>query len=109
MPEAVLEFHPDVEPDLEEVFAFIAADNEHYAELVTESIRKCIDGLRFNPRQGPPYRSSLPSLTHVHRLVVIPYRRYLVFYKIEGDVVRILYVHAADRSFEKRHTRGQRS
>ena len=100
--------HPDVEDkDLDEIFRFIAEDDLEAAKRVVMGITKTIEFLGQYPDLGSAYSHKHPKLQGIykHTAVKIPgksYRNYLIFYRIEPDHIRILYVFRVSRQIPER-------
>jgi toxin ParE1/3/4 len=88
-----LERHPAViTEDLPAVYRSIALDNPPAAERVLDAIELTFAQLARQPECGVTYRSQNRSLPDMRMLPVIGFANYLVFYRIEAEAVRILYV-----------------
>ncbi|CAN5590235.1 hypothetical protein BH20VER1_BH20VER1_02980 [soil metagenome] len=88
-----LDRHPAVvAEDLPRIYAFIAKDDNAAAERVLWAIEATFAQLERQPASGVRYRSSNPDLRGVRMLPVSGFPEYLVFYKLEREAVRILYV-----------------
>lgn len=91
--EVRLERHAAViEEDLPAIYAHIARDNPAAAERVIEAVEVSLQQIAAQPECGVvyPVRNSLSPA--VRMLPVIGFNNYLIFYRIEGDAVRVLYV-----------------
>lgn len=88
-----LERHPAVVAlDLPRIYRFISADNPAAAERVLEAIEHTFEQLAGQPESGVRYRSGRRELADVRMLPVSGFANYLIFYRIDADVVRVLYV-----------------
>lgn len=88
-----LERHPAVvAEDLPRLYAFIARDDPAAAERLLKGVALTFAMLTRQPECGVPYRTRNPNLPRVRMLPVTGFENYLVFYKLEAEVVRILYV-----------------
>ena len=88
-----LERHPAViTDDLPDIYRSIASDNPSAAERVLDAIELTFAQLMRQPECGMTYRSRNRNLPEVRMLPVIGFANYLVFYRIEAEAVRILYV-----------------
>ena len=88
-----LERHPAViTEDLPDIYASIARENPPAAEQVLEAVEATFAQLTQQPECGVTYRSRNRSLPDVRMLPVIGFANYLVFYRIEVEAIRILYV-----------------
>ncbi|HZL29147.1 MAG TPA: type II toxin-antitoxin system RelE/ParE family toxin [Acidobacteriaceae bacterium] len=78
-----IEYSLDVEEDLDEIAAYIAADNPRRAVTFIREIRAEIDRIG----QGPLLYQLRPDVGSDARLGVVG--RYVILFWIDGDVVRI--------------------
>ena len=78
--------------DLPAIYAFIARDNPVAAERVLEAVALTFDIISREPNCGVIYTRRSPQLSGVRMLPVSSFPNYLVFYRIEKDTVRVLYV-----------------
>ena len=78
--------------DLPAIYAFIARDNPAAAERVLEAVQSTFDQLVQQPESGVRYHARNPKLTDVRMLPVNDFANYLIFYRVEANAVRILYV-----------------
>jgi toxin ParE1/3/4 len=78
-----VEYSLDVEDDLDEIAAYIAADNPPRAITFVREIRAEIDRIG----QGPQLYQLRPDIGEAARLAVVG--RYVILFRIDGDVVRI--------------------
>jgi toxin ParE1/3/4 len=88
-----IEHHPAViGDDLPGIYAHIARDNPTAAERVLDAVEATLTHLAAQPEIGVPYPTRNPQMKAVRMLPVSGFNNYLVFYRIEGDAVRVLYV-----------------
>jgi plasmid stabilization system protein ParE len=78
--------------DLPAIYAFIARDNPGAAESVLDAIDATFEQLVRQPESGVIYPARNPRLRDVRTLPVHSYPNYLIFYRLELDAIRILYV-----------------
>lgn len=78
--------------DLPGIYAFIARDNAAAAEEVLEAVDATFDQLGRQPECGVVYPTRNPRLRDVRMLPVHGFPNYLIFYRLELDSVRVLYV-----------------
>ena len=78
--------------DLPHIYASVARDNPAAAERVLDAVEATFEQLTRQPECGVTYRSRDRNLPDVRMLPVIGFANYLVFYRIEAEAVRILYV-----------------
>lgn len=85
--------HPAVTgEDLPEIYAHIARDNPGAAERVLDAIEATFQQLAKQPLSGPFFRTRNRRLAGVRMLPVSDFENYLVFYRVDSDTVRLLYV-----------------
>lgn len=88
-----LERHPAVvEQDLPEIYAFIARDDPAAAERVLEALGESFSQLTHHPESGVAFPTRNPKLKGMRMLPVKGLPNYLIFYRIELESIRILYV-----------------
>jgi len=88
-----IERHPAViEDDLPGIYAYIARDNPAAAERVLDAVAETFAQIAALPESGIVYPSRNPRMKAVRLLPVNGFNNYLVFYRIEADAVRVLYV-----------------
>lgn len=78
--------------DLPSIYAFIARADPQAADRVLESVRRTFDLILQEPGCGVLYRTRNPRLHGVRMFPIGGYPNYLVFYRVESDFVRVLYV-----------------
>ncbi len=78
--------------DLPGIYAFIAREDQRAAERILEAIEATFDQLARQPECGVSYPTRTLNLQDVRMLPVSDFPNYLVFYRLEGDAVRVLYV-----------------
>ncbi len=104
-----IERHPAVlEDDLPGIYAQIAQDNPAAAECVLEAIAETFDQIAAYPESGIAYPSRNPAMSAVRMLPVSDFSNYLVFYRITGDAIRILYVVHGARHLPRLYARERR-
>lgn len=81
-----IEFSPESRLDLLEIAAFIARDNPSRARSFVDELAADCARLATQPGVG----AARPELGNGARL--LPHGRYLIFYRVDGDVVRIARV-----------------
>ena len=103
MPRA-FSLHPALEQDLAQIHAHIAGDNKDAADRVLKTILQAISLIKALPEASPLYPIDDPMLDGILRRKIVTQfrRRYLVFYTMTEDEVRLLYVHHGALPLEKR-------
>jgi len=90
---ARIERHPAViEEDLPVLYSFIAQQDPTAAERVLDAIEETFDRLTRHPDSGALYPTRNLKLQALRMLPVTRFHDYLIFYRFENDIVRILYV-----------------
>jgi toxin ParE1/3/4 len=88
-----IERHPAViEDDLPGIYAHIARDNPAAAERVLDAVAETFAQIETQPESGVLYPTRNPQMKTVRMLPVSGFNTYLVFYRVEADTVRVLYV-----------------
>jgi toxin ParE1/3/4 len=88
-----IERHPAViDDDLPHIHAHIARDYPAAADRVLDAMAETFAHIAAHPESGVLYPTRKPQMKTVRMLPVNGFNNYLVFYRIEADVVRILYV-----------------
>ena len=88
-----LERHPAViGDDLPGIYAHIARDNPAAAERVLDAVAATFAQIAAQPESGVPYPTRNTQMKAIRMLPVSGFNNYLVFYRIDGDAVRVLYV-----------------
>lgn len=88
-----IERHPAViEDDLPGIHAHIARDNPTAADRVLDAVEQTFAHIAAQPESGVLYATRSPQIKNARMLPVSGFNSYLIFYRIEADAVRILYV-----------------
>jgi len=88
-----LERHPAViRDDLPDLYSHIAGDKPRAAERLLDAISDTFAQIAKHPESGMVYPTNNPRLKIVRMLPVKGFPNYLVFFRIDPDAVRILYV-----------------
>ncbi|MCB1094694.1 MAG: type II toxin-antitoxin system RelE/ParE family toxin [Verrucomicrobiae bacterium] len=96
--------HPALKRDLVEIRTHIARDNPEAADRVVKAILRAIALVKQSPEASPLYAIDDPELDGILRRKVVTEfrRRYLVFYTVTAEEVRVLYAHHGALPIEKR-------
>lgn len=94
--------------DLPSIYAYIARDNPAAAERVLDAVEATFAQIAAQPESGVPYPTRNQLMKAVRMLPVSGFNNYLVFYRIEGDAVRVLYVVHGARHLMRLFRREQR-
>jgi plasmid stabilization system protein ParE len=90
---ARIERHPAViQQDLPDIYGFIAGRDPAAAERVLDAVEKTFDQLAQHPECGVPYSTRNRRLQALRMFPLIGFHDYLVFYRVESESIRILYV-----------------
>lgn len=93
MAEARIERHPAIiDEDLPDIYAFIARDDPAAAERVLDAVEQTFDQLARHPDSGVPFPTRNPKLQALRMFPVTGFHDYLVFYRVEPETIRIIYV-----------------
>jgi toxin ParE1/3/4 len=88
-----IERHPAViEKDLPGIYAYIARDNPAAAERVLDALEETLAQVAAQPEIGVVYTSRNARMKAVRMLPVNGFSNYVIFYRIDADTIRILYV-----------------
>ena len=88
-----LERHPAVvAEDMPRIYAFIARDDSAAAERMLDAVERTFEQLRQQPESGVRYRTTNHKVNDVRMLPVTGFENYLVFYRVEDEIIRILYL-----------------
>ena len=97
-----------IEDDLPAIYAFIAKDDRAAAERVLDAVDTTLALLASQPECGVVFPSRNPSLRGMRMLPVTGFSNYLVFYRITGDAVRVLYIVHGERHLPRLFRRERR-
>jgi toxin ParE1/3/4 len=79
--------------DILDIFEHIFADNEDAADRWLDAVDATIDRtIASNPRIGVKRDYGRPALAGFRMIAVRGFENYLVFYRIDGQVIRIVRV-----------------
>ena len=101
MAEAPIKRHSAVvEEDLPDIYAFIAQHDPAAAERVLDAVEETLRQLAQHPDCGALYPTRNRKLQGLRMFPVSGFHNYLVFYRVETESIRILYVtHGARHLF----------
>ena len=104
-----LERHPAVLAlDLPRIYRFIAQDDPAAAERVLDAIEQTFEQVVRQPESGVRYQNQRRELAELRMLPVSGFANYLIFYRIEAGVVRVLYVLHGARNLRQLFRRERR-
>ncbi|MCL5745820.1 MAG: type II toxin-antitoxin system RelE/ParE family toxin [Acidobacteria bacterium] len=85
---------PEALADLDQIHAYIAADNPAAADRVLEAALATFEVLAGMPGMGRPRTFKLSELAGMRSLAVTGFRNYLIFYRSVNagvEIVRVLH------------------
>lgn len=83
---------PAADGDVDAAASFIAQDNLEAALRFYDAVETTFTQLRHHPNRGPVYPTDHPRLVGIRRCVVADFPNYLVFYRIDAEMVEIIRV-----------------
>ena len=92
MPERRIVVRPHAADDIEEIFATIAADQPGAAERFESSVRRECELLAAFPYLGRARAFRSPALRGLRSRPISGFASWLVFYRVEGDVIEVVRV-----------------
>lgn len=95
--------------DLPAIYAFIARDDPAAVERVLAAVQATFDQLILQPECGVGYPARSAKLADLRMLPVNGFTNYLVFYRVEAEAIRILYVVHGARHLPRLFRRESRS
>ena len=87
-----VEIDPQVAVDVEETFAFLSRTAVSLARRFTEAVADTIIEIQHDPKIGQRWESRQRRLAGLLWKRIRGFRKYLVFYRVEGDTVRVCRV-----------------
>jgi toxin ParE1/3/4 len=90
--------HPFViDEDLPAIYSYIADDDPSAAERWLAAVEKTLDQIGQFPECGVAYRTRSRKLSGIRMLPVSGFTDYLIFYRVESGIVRLLHVVRGNR------------
>jgi len=83
---------PAADADVDMAGLYVARDNLEAALRFYDAIDQTYRQIRDHPKRWPRYELDHPRLKELRKTAVIGYRNYLVFYRIDADMVEIIRV-----------------
>ncbi|MGD0137877.1 MAG: type II toxin-antitoxin system RelE/ParE family toxin [Tepidisphaeraceae bacterium] len=83
---------PAADADVDDAALFIAKDNLTAALKFYDAVDQTYRRIREHPNRWPRYELDHPSLADLRKRSVAKFDNYLIFYRIEADVVEIIRV-----------------
>jgi toxin ParE1/3/4 len=90
---------PQALQDIEDIFEYIANDNEAAALRVHQAIHEHIDRICGLPTLGDSVES--PKIQGVRYSAVSKFRKYCIFFRQENGIVQVLRVLHSARDFQR--------
>lgn len=87
-----LTIYPAAERDIDDAAVFIANDNLPAALRFYDAVDLAFQQIRAHPVRWPRYEIDHPSLANLRKRSVPRFGNYLIFYRIEGNVVEVIRV-----------------
>ena len=87
-----LRISPAADADVDEAGLFIAQDNLDAALRFYDAIDQTYREIHDHPKRWPRYELDHPRLSEVRKRSVIGFEKYLVFYRVDADMVEIIRV-----------------
>jgi toxin ParE1/3/4 len=87
-----LRIYPSADADVEDAALFIARDNLNAALRFYDAVDKTFRQIRDHPMRWPRYELDQRKLAGLRKCSVIGFRKYLVFYLTDDDVVDVIRV-----------------
>ncbi|HEX5242757.1 MAG TPA: type II toxin-antitoxin system RelE/ParE family toxin [Tepidisphaeraceae bacterium] len=87
-----LRIMPAADTDVDQAAAYIAEDSLDSALRFYDAVGVTFRELREHPERWPLFELSNPRLEGLRKRAVIGFHRYIVFYRIEGRIVRVVRV-----------------
>jgi toxin ParE1/3/4 len=81
-----------VQTDLPEIYAYISKADVAAADRVLDAAEQTFEHLTRHPLSGVVYRAKPVHVAELRMIPVNGFPKYLVFYTVGPNVVRILYV-----------------
>jgi len=91
---------PCVENELWAIWLYIAQDNPEAATRVVEAAHRSFTELAANPRIGRIWKFRGRRLRGVRSWRIMNFQNYLIFYKEESGIIRILHVYHGAQNIE---------
>lgn len=83
---------PLADDDVDEIASFIAKDSAAHALRFYDAINATYQHILETPSRWTIYALAHPRLRDVRKRAVIGFDRYLVFYRIDADMVEVIRV-----------------
>jgi len=87
-----LRIYPAAEADVDDAALFIARDSLDVALRFYDSVEQTYRQIREHPLRWPRYEMDHPKLANLRKRAIVGFRKYLVFYRIDGGSVEIIRV-----------------
>jgi toxin ParE1/3/4 len=91
--------HEDAALDLQEHCDYLAQNNRDSVFQFFDAARKTFAALARMPGMGHRYESEEDDLANIRKWAVQGFKKYLIFYRYDEDIVEILRIIHASRDF----------
>ncbi len=91
--------HEDATLDIQEHFDYLAQNNIDSAFEFFDAARQTFAALARMPGMGNLYESEEEDLVNIRKWAVQGFKKYLIFYRYDDDIVEILRIIHASRDF----------
>ena len=95
---------PAADADIDEAGLYIAKDNLNAALRFYDALDRTFRQTRDHPQRWPRYEMEHSRLTELRKRSVTGFRNYLVFYRIDADIVEVIRVLHGARDIPARLT-----
>ena len=96
-----IRFHAEIETDLEDVWLWIARDSEDAADRFVDAVERTFAEIARHSQIGWERPWKHRQLKGLRSWRVKDFPSYLVFYRIEGEVVAMVALLHSARAFER--------
>ena len=96
-----LEVSERADREIDEIATFIARDSYQAATRFYDAVEATYTNIRLAPMRWPVYPTGNASLPELRKRSIIGYSNFLIFYAVDGDVVKIYSVISGMRDIIK--------
>ena len=80
---------PQAARDAEEIYAYLAQRDVAVARRFNEAVADTIIAIQQDPQIGMAWQATRPRLKELRWKRVPGFKKYLIFYRVEGDAIQI--------------------
>lgn len=91
--------HDNATIDIHEHFVYLAETNQDLAFRFFDAARQTFAALAHMPGMGQVYNSEEDDIVNIRKWSVKNFKKYLIFYRYDDDIIEILRVIHATRDF----------